>query len=83
MSNATQYQFDLVEVVKVLIQKQGIKEGRWTLGISFNVAALHAGASPEAMRPSMIVGVDKIVLALAEENIPESLTVDAAALNAV
>jgi hypothetical protein len=80
MSNATQFQFELNEVAKMLLRKQGIKEGKWTLGIAFNVAAAHAGPTAEQARPSMIVGVDKIVLAKAESITPESAIVDASTL---
>lgn len=84
MSNATQYQFELVEVAKTLLQKQGIKEGRWTIGMAFNVGGMHAGPTPATVRPTMMVSVDKIVLSRVEGKVDpgaEGLTVDAAGLS--
>jgi hypothetical protein len=77
MNNATQYQYELVEIARMLLAKQGIKEGRWTLGVGFAISAAHAGPSPDAVRPSMVVSVDKIMLSRAEPNTPEQLVIDA------
>ena len=78
MDNATQYQFDLVEVGKLLLRKQGIREGKWAVGVAFTIAAAHAGPTPDAARPSMIVSVDKVVLSIADANTPPTLVLDAA-----
>lgn len=80
MSNATQYQFDLQEIAKLLIQKQGIKEGRWSIGVAFSLAAAQAGPSPDRVRPTMMVSVDKLVLSRADGDAPEVLTVDASTI---
>lgn len=77
MNNATQYQFELAEIARMLLARQNIKEGRWTVGVGFAVSTAHAGPSPEAVRPSMIVSVDKIMLSRAEPNTPEQLVIDA------
>jgi hypothetical protein len=63
------------------MKQQGITEGKWTIGLGFNVVAGNAGPSPEAARPSMILSVDKINLALADENTPVSMVVDAKTLS--
>lgn len=81
MSNATQYQFELTEVARILLKKQGIKEGRWTLGVGFNLSPAHAGPTPDSVRPSIIVSVDKLVLSRAEANTPESLAINAASID--
>lgn len=81
MSNATQYQFELAEVARILLKKQGIKEGRWTLGIGFNLSPAHAGPTPDSVRPSMIVSVDKIMLSRAEPNTPDQLVIDASTVD--
>ncbi len=80
MSNATQYQFELLEVARLLLKQQGVTEGKWSIGFGFNVVAGNAGPSPEAARPSMIVSVDKINIALADENTPAGMVVDAKTL---
>lgn len=81
MANVSQFQFELVEVARVLLKKEGIREGKWTLGIGFNLAATLAGPTPEAARPTMLVGVDKIILQRAEENTPLGMTVDASEIS--
>ena len=50
MDNATQFQFELLEVAKILLKKQGIKTGIWTIGVNFGVLATHAGPSPDIIR---------------------------------
>lgn len=80
MDNVTQLQFELLDIAKMLLRKEGIADGRWTIGVNFTIAATAAGPSPETARPSMLVGVDKIIIARAEAGSPDALTVDAAAL---
>ena len=75
MSNVTQYQFELREVARLLLKKQGISEGLWTIGMNFGLAPVLAGPEPGKERPSMLVSVDKILLTRANEAGP--MTVDA------
>ena len=78
MDNATQFQYELLEVAKLLLQKQGITEGYWTVGVNFGIAAAQAGPNPESVRPSMVISVDKVLISRATE--PGPLTVDAASV---
>ncbi len=78
MDNATQFQFELLEVAKILLKKQGIKTGIWTIGVNFGVLATHAGPSPDIIRPSMVVSVDKLVISKVDE--PGALTIDASGI---
>jgi hypothetical protein len=80
MSNATQFQFNLMDVAKMLVKQQGITEGHWTLGVKFNFAALNLGPNKEGVRPSALVGVDQLVLTKADDKEDQPLTVDAAKL---
>jgi hypothetical protein len=80
MSNATQYQFDLEEIAELLFKKQGIKEGLWSLGVQFALAAANAGPDPSKVMPSMVVGVEKLRLSRSEDA-SSPLTFDAAKLN--
>jgi len=75
MDNVSQYQFDLAEVGKLLLKKQGIKEGLWTVGVQFALGAVNAGPDPTKVMPSMLVSVEKVMLTRAIEMTP--LTVDA------
>jgi len=75
MDNVSQYQFDLTEVGKLLVKKQGIKEGLWTVGVQFALGAVNAGPDPTKVMPSMLVSVEKVMLTRATEMTP--LTVDA------
>lgn len=78
MDNVSQYQFDLLEIAKLLVQKQGIKEGLWTVGVQFALAAANAGPEQSKLLPSMLVSVDKLMLTRATEASP--LTIDASSL---
>lgn len=80
MDNVTQFQFELMDVAKTLLKRQGIRDGKWTLGIGFNLAATLAGPTPESARPTMLVGVDKIILQKADKDTPPAMTVDASEL---
>lgn len=73
--NVTQYQFDLVDVAKLLLQKEGINEGLWTIGFNFAVGAIVGGPTPDSIRPTMMVSVDKVMLSRVEG--PAPLTIDA------
>lgn len=77
-ANATQYQFELLEVAELLLKKNQITEGFWTVGVNFALTTAVAGPEADKARPSMIVAVDKIMLTRAEETTP--LTVDASKL---
>lgn len=78
MSNISQYQFELLEVAKLLAKKQGIKEGLWTVGFQFSLSAVNAGPDQSKILPSMLVSVEKVLLTRANE--PSPLTIDGADL---
>lgn len=78
MPNVTQYMFSNSEMLRMLLDKQGITEGFWSLTIEFSLAATMAGPSPEELIPSAILGVKSIGLQRSEEKVPGSI--DAAAL---
>ena len=80
MDNVSQFQFELVEVAQMLLRREGVKEGKWTLGVNFGIATTFAGPTPDAARPTILVSVDKLILQKAEANTPAALTVDASEL---
>ena len=80
MAEVTQYNFSLAEVASLLMQKAGITDGLWTIGVSFGIAVAAAGPDKDHVRPSAVVSVDQLVLAKSAELGP--LTFDAAELRA-
>ena len=78
MDNATQFQFELLDVAKILLKKQGIKTGLWTIGVNFGIAPMNAGPSPETVRPSMMISLDKLLISKVDE--PGPLTIDASGI---
>jgi hypothetical protein len=79
MTNATQYQFELLEVAELLLRKQKITEGLWTIGVNFGFAAVNMGPESEKVRPAAVVVIDRLALTRVEEMAP--LTVDASKLS--
>jgi hypothetical protein len=82
MAEPTQYSFELSEVVAALIKHQGLHEGKWTIGIEFNMGAALAGPSPADARPTAIVAVNRLQLTQPPEGAAAlTFTVDAASVN--
>lgn len=70
MAEISQYKFDLKEVAQVLLEKQGVTSGKWTIGFGFNIAGAEAGPNPDAIRPSMVISVDHFLMTAAEKDGP-------------
>ena len=51
MAETKQINFDLHEVAIALIKKEGIREGRWMLGLEFTFGAGNLGAGPTDTKP--------------------------------
>ena len=79
MDNISQYQFELLEIAKLLLKKQGVKEGLWTVGVQFSIGVANAGPDPSKVFPSALVSVEKLVLNRATE--PSPLTIDASTIS--
>jgi hypothetical protein len=80
MDNVSQFQFELMDVAKLLLAREGIKEGKWTLGVNFAIGTTIAGQTEDAARPTVLISVDRIIVQRAEPNTPRALVVDAAEL---
>ena len=78
MPEATQYSFTYREVLEALIRKADLHEGRWQLTMTFGLAGINAGPSPETMVPGAVVGVQSIGLTRATDVSPPALVIDAA-----
>jgi len=82
MAEPTQYVFELVEATEALIKKQGLHKGRWMLGFEFGFNAALAGQNPDELKPSAIIAINRIMLAMAPQDAPDTpLIVDAAKIN--
>ena len=62
MADPTQFSFDLREVTEALIKQQGLTSGIWTLSVEFNFTALTSGPSPQDVKPSILVQVNRLQL---------------------
>ncbi|MBU2830505.1 hypothetical protein [Acidithiobacillus ferriphilus] len=78
MSEISQYKFSLSDVASLLMQKEGITEGLWTIGVGFNISVASAGPDKDHVRPATLVAVDNLVLSKATN--PGPLTFNAAEL---
>jgi hypothetical protein len=81
MAEATQYSFSLLEVTETLIKKQGIHEGKWAIGIEFNLNIGLIGMTAADVKPGVMVLANALQLMKAVEGTPSNLIVDAAAVN--
>lgn len=80
MADVAQYNFSLAEVASLLIQKAGITDGLWTIGVNFGIGVAAAGPDKDHIRPSAMISVDQLILSKATE--PGPLTFDAAEFKA-
>jgi hypothetical protein len=78
MAEIGQYSFTWDEVAALLINKAGITEGLWTVGVSFNLGAVTVGPDKDHIRPAILASIENLVLQKATE--PGPLTFDAATL---
>lgn len=85
MAQASQYSFELVDVVTALIKENGVHEGKWVAGIEFNFGAIYTGPSQDAVRPAGAVAVNRFMITRVVEGQepapPPQLVVDAAEVN--
>lgn len=80
MPDAALYNFPLAEVASLLMQKAGITDGLWTIGVTFNIGVMMTGPDEDHIRPSALVSVEQLVLSKGTKSGP--LTFDAAELSA-
>ena len=84
MSEAINYVFSHKEIAEILIKKQDIHEGYWSIYIEFGLGAANIASSPEdpnVVLPSAIVPVKRIGIHKFDQ--PNPLTVDAAQVNPI
>jgi hypothetical protein len=80
MADPTQYVFAHKEIAEILVQKQGLHEGFWTLGFQLGmgntIAPSPMGGDPV---PAVIVSILSVALTKADKDGP--MTIDAAKVN--
>ena len=76
MAETSQLKFNIREIGLALIEHEGIKEGRWQIGIQFELGAGNVGPAGE-MRPSAFVRVTDFLLTRTTETDPAELIIDA------
>ena len=81
MSEALTYVFSHKEIAELLIIKQGLHEGHWSIYIEFSLGAANISSGPEdpSLLPSAIVPVKRIGIQRVDQ--PNQLSVDAAQVN--
>jgi hypothetical protein len=83
MSEAINYVFSHKEIAEILIKKQDLHEGHWSIYIEFGLGAANIASSPEDpnLLPSAIVPVKRIGIHKFDQ--PNQLSVDAALVNPI
>ena len=81
MAKVESYNFPLKEVLELMIKDAGVHEGRWQLQVNFSFTAANMGPDSESQRPAAISIINHLILAIAKEDSPSSLTLDAAEVN--
>ncbi len=81
MAEVTSYAFSHKEITELLIKKQDIHEGLWSITIQFGLGATNIAAGPDDPNtaPAAITIVKQIGIQRQEQ--PSPLTVDAAKVN--
>ena len=83
MPEVTSYTFSHKELIELLIKKQDIHEGLWSITIEFGFGALNVAAGPDDPNgaPAAINIVKRIGIQKQDQQTP--LTVDAAQVNPI
>jgi len=81
MAEATQFMFSHKELVELMIIKQGLHEGIWTLSVRFGMQATNFGANPDGsdILPTALIPVLEIGINRTEK--VNNISVDAALVN--
>jgi hypothetical protein len=81
MAEATQFLFNHKELVELMIKKQGLHEGIWSLSVRFGMQATNFGLSQDGadVLPTAIVPVMELGIHRTEKE--NNISVDAAKVN--
>lgn len=67
MPEATEFSFNLDEVLRILIREQGLEEGKWAIGFNLSMTAGNFGLGPENSQPGALIQIRSINLSRADE----------------
>jgi hypothetical protein len=81
MPEVNQYFFSNKELLELLVKQADVREGRWMLMTNFGFSAGNFGPTPDQVFPGALVIVQQIGIQRAQPDTPESMSVDAAAIN--
>lgn len=81
MADATRFEFSNMELLVLMIKKQGIHEGHWALQAKFTFAAMNIGGQTDGtdVLPAGVVALAGVGIELVPEPLPFS--VNAAEVN--
>jgi hypothetical protein len=82
MPEANQYTFTNRELLSLLIQKAGVREGRWMLMANFGLTPGNIGPTAEQVAPGVAIFIGHIGITRAQTDTPEAVSLDAAEVNA-
>lgn len=81
MPEANQYTYTNRELLTLLIQKAGVREGRWMLMANFGITPGNIGPTPEQAAPGVAIFIGHIGITKAQKDVPEAVSLDAAEVN--
>jgi hypothetical protein len=79
MPEPSQFMFSYREIAEILVKKQGLSEGIWSLSVNFGMQATNIGANESDLKPSAVVAILSIGLQKVDKE--TNLTVDASKVN--
>jgi hypothetical protein len=82
MAEPTQFSFDLKELTELLIKKQDLHQGVWSVGFEFMVGMGAFGQTQDDVRPGAMIQIAKLQLARQPDGTPAPpYSVDASVVN--
>lgn len=72
MATATEFSFGLREVTAALLERQGIKSGKWRLKVEFDVSTGTVGEPSQEGRPGAMLQISRVQLV----NVPDEMAAD-------
>lgn len=84
MAEIKKYDFSLRELTEILVERQGVREGKWIVTLELGITAGVIGANPGQAKPGALVVVSGVALERASDQQASELSfvVDASVLGA-
>lgn len=81
MAEPTQFAFNHKELVELMIKKQGIHEGIWSLSLRFGLQATNFGTNPDGSDILPVAMIPVIEIGIQRGEKLNNISVDAAQVN--